>query len=921
MKKILFFIIILLISTDSISQQIPFYQIKAKAEKEFEIKYNRNAKLDAENLIKINKTQEIRLFDRWAFWAERHLDNNGFVKQEFDYNKTAIDFFDKNEKNLKVDATQSIGGNWSNLPITNYSSNGGIQGGIGRVNCIVEIPGTFDVLVGTAGGGIWRGYKLQNGYNWACLSNNIPQLGVADIAINPTNANEIVIATGSGYGGGASSGGTSIGILKSVDGGNNWAKTAFVIKDSLSINIYKIAVDPNNFQNMILATNAGLYRTNNGFATFPDSVPNTLNGITATGGLWYDIKFKPNDSNTIYASSISGVWRSINAGASFQNIYNIPIPTNASCNRVMLGVSNNNPDLVYALAGNDGKSVVANTANSKPGFIGLFKSTNSGGSFSTASTSPNILSNQTNGTNGDYFVADYALSIDVSPTNQNRIIVGSLNTWESLDGGITWVLRSDNGSQFNSPAYVHADIHFLKYNSFGNVFAGTDGGYFHLLFSNFNTWTFESMGINVTQFYRLSIHNQTNFFSGYTGRVIYGGSQDNGQHRWRTTDFTKVLSGDGMDNAIASATGINVIAASQYGNIAYSDNYGSTFSAPDTPPSQNGTGSWITPIVQHSLNPETVYAGFKNIQFTDDGGEDWDYTLNTGFANNIIAMDQGVYYTINGTNNVIYAATDLNTIPNTAADYNLFRFENENPNTKTDITGPFNNNLITSIATDPVNSRYVFVTLGGYDPLNKIFFSSNRGQTWTNLTSNLPNVPVHCVTLKDGGGTGIYIGTDIGVFHRFSFAGGEKWTLFSNKLPNVAVLDLELDIPNNEIFAATYGRGLWKSDMYTLCAPSLTHNEWSVGQEYYEVSGTINSSAIITGGFGSKVTYNAGQEIVFGDGFVITDGSAMNAYIGGCGQVRNDDQFLRKSAETPLQIQNGIPSSPKIQKNKLLTPK
>lgn len=130
------------------------------------------------------------------------------------------------------------------------------------------------------------------------------------------------------------------------------------------------------------------------------------------------------------------------------------------------------------------------------------------------------------------------------------------------------------------------------------------------------------------------------------------------------------------------------------------------------PPSQNGTGNWITPIVQHSLNPETVYAGFRNIQFTDDGGEDWDYTLNTGFANNIIAMDQGVYYTINGTNNVIYTATDINTNANNKPDYNLFRFENENPNSKTDITGPFNNNFITSIATDPVNSRYVFVTLG-----------------------------------------------------------------------------------------------------------------------------------------------------------------------------------------------------------------
>jgi hypothetical protein len=896
MKNILF-IYLIFSSLQSFSQEKTFHQLKQEKNDFFD----KRKKEWAENIAKDStnskqkKDGEYHHYKRWEWWAERHLDNNGFIANEFDLTKKAIESFKNEKRNGKIDANQSIGGNWENLSIGNYSTAINQQGGIGRVNCIVEIPNTANVLIGTAGGGAWRGINNGNGYNWENITQNIPTLGVADIVINPANANEIYILTGEGYGGGY----PSIGILKTVDGGANWQKTGLEFLPSNKIRLYKIIASPTNFHRMLVVSNNGVYSTFNGWDNFNKPAFYTDGGLGKTNKILFDIKFKPTDPNIIYASDSTRVFKSIDGGNVFDNIFRIPNGTNNDlCQRIMLGVTAANANVVYALAGNSNPG--APNANMNTGFLGLFKSTEDGANFIRMSNSPAIMGNNTDGSNGAFYtVPEYAMCLDVSPTDENRLIMGSLNTWESPDGGLNWTNRSNNGAGFGDTKYVHADIHFIKFGKYQNVLCGNDGGYFDLNLTNYN-WKFYSQDVNCTQFYKINIGNQFNQF-GYSGRVIYGGSQDNGQHRWQVGSFTKVVGGDGMDNAITSPIGASVVACFQNGGLQYSGNYGATFNTPAFPPAENGQGHWVTPIVRHSAIAETVYAGYKNYYASYDGGSQWLGLVTTGFPNVIHAMGQGIYSTFGQPNtNVVYCGTDINTNSMAGPNFKLYRFENDNAATKTDITGPFNNNFITSIAVDPTNARYVFVTLSGYDAPNKVFFSTDRGATWTNLTSNLPNLAIYSIVLKNGGGTGIYIGTDIGVFHRFSWGGAEKWTLYSNNLPNVAVTDLEIDVANNELYAGTYGRGIWRSDLYTICSPTLTHSSWSVGQEYYEVSNTINSSAVITGGFGSKVTYNAGQEIVLGEGFTITDGSVMNAYIAGCGQVRPDEQFLRKSAEKEL---------------------
>ena len=45
---------------------------------------------------------------------------------------------------------------------------------------------------------------------------------------------------------------------------------------------------------------------------------------------------------------------------------------------------------------------------------------------------------------------------------------------------------------------------------------------------------------------------------------------------------------------------------------------------------------------------------------------------------------------------------------------------------------------------------------------------------------------------------------------------GNTWVPFNNGLPNVRINELEINTADNSIYAATYGRGLWRSNIYNI---------------------------------------------------------------------------------------------------------
>lgn len=111
--------------------------------------------------------------------------------------------------------------------------NGGGAVGIGRPTCVRFQPGFNGVsnniiYVGSPYGGLWKSF--DGGTNWQNWhTDNLPNIGISDIAIDPVNPQIMYVATGDPDGAFEPNNpkfnakGQSAGVFKSTDGGMTWS--------------------------------------------------------------------------------------------------------------------------------------------------------------------------------------------------------------------------------------------------------------------------------------------------------------------------------------------------------------------------------------------------------------------------------------------------------------------------------------------------------------------------------------------------------------------------------------------------------------------------------------------------------------------------------------------------------------------------
>jgi hypothetical protein len=94
-----------------------------------------------------------------------------------------------------------------------------------------------------------------------------------------------------------------------------------------------------------------------------------------------------------------------------------------------------------------------------------------------------------------------------------------------------------------------------------------------------------------------------------------------------------------------------------------------------------------------------------------------------------------------------------------------------------------------------------------------ILKSTDKGKTWTSISSNLPERgSVYCIKQDFVDPNLLFVGTEFGAY--FSNDGGKNWTKLSG-LPTIAVYDLDIQQRENDLVAATFGRGFWVLDNYS----------------------------------------------------------------------------------------------------------
>ena len=664
----------------------------------------------------------------------------------------------------------------------------GSGGGVGRVNVILLDPVDPNILyAGSAGGGLWRSQDL--GGTWIPLTDNIPVTGIADVAVDPSNNHVIYIATGDGYGYEAS-----------------WQADNDFWGGVYSAGVFK-SVDngltwlPTGLsylqQDLLIIQRLIVHPTNTNIllAATRDGIYRTTDG----GDNWtlveekhcYDFAFKTTDDNTIYAVGEMDVLISTDAGENWTILKNNLFGLN---DRMSIETTADNPNVIYVFGA--GASI---------------RKSSDGGTSWTSSSVPFDVNT---------YYGYYDNVLGVSPLDEQLLYTGGLDLARSTNSGSTWV-RKSSWWNWGTSEYVHADFKGIICDpaNVNTLYVCNDGGVFKSI-NKGESWVDISAGLRVGQIYRIS--------PSFTDpQQVLSGWQDNGCNRWDGASWDRVQGGDGMDVVIDHALESRIYASYQYGDLWRSINNGASWTD-----CGNTGGPWLTPVTMDPNDHLVMYAGRSDGQIdkSTNGGTSWTM-LNSGLGGELFEIAVAP-----GNSNYVYACA-----------LQQIKVSTNGGTTWSNITSglPTGGVGFNYIAVSDENPQHVWVAISGYNDGEKVFYSNNAGSSWTNISGTLPNVPVNTIVYENVSETDrVYIGTDIGVFTKDNVAG--DWEPYMTGLPNVMVHELVINYSDSKLYAATYGRSVWKSDLYNYAAPSLTV---SVPGTTFCLNQTVNIAYTAVGSF------------------------------------------------------------------------
>ncbi len=685
-------------------------------------------------------------YKRWEHFMQSRLDENGYFP--------AYKLYDEYSKQKKLKKTaSSTSANWTYIGPQTMPNDGGAAG---RINTMEFNPTNSNTIwIGAANGGLWK--STNGGTSWTTNTDNLTNISIADIEIDPTNTNIMYLATGdnSGYEAyGAFSGfwgGTySAGLLKSIDGGNSWSSTGLTFSQTNFNIIQKIILFPSNTQIILAATRNSIQRSADGGATW----------TTVSSSHMYDFEIEPTNSNIIYAVGDGKFLKSTNQGLTWTSTTML----STGSNRMSISISQTPSQKMYILHESGD----------------LYYSTNSGVSFSLACNVPSIANMSLYGY--------YDCVLEASPTNSDEVYVAGLQIVKSTDGGFTWQEMGD-WTGFPNPNYVHADNHYIKFlpGSSSTIFSCNDGGIFKST-NNGNTWIDLSANLNIAQYYRIgsALSMPTEY---------YLGQQDIGTVLKDASVSTMLNFGDGMESVVDNTNPNNAIISTQNGSLYNTNDHWITANDISV---LGGMGEWVTPFELDPQNQNIIYAAYEDLYKSYDFGFSW-----TPISNfNLASTGLEALAVAPSNSNYIYTSS-LKTI---------YKTTNGGTNWTNISAGlPTANNRITSIAVSNLDPNKVWVTYGGYTSGSKVYMTINGGTSWTNFSGTLPNVPCNTIVHQTNSNYEMYVGTDFGVYYRDQSM--SDWAPFQNGLPNVIVNELEIIPSLNAIRAATYGRGAWQSNL------------------------------------------------------------------------------------------------------------
>ncbi len=715
----------------------------------------------------------------------------------------------------------------------------------GRVTALAVDPTNADVVyLGAAEGGVWK--TTDGGSTWTPLLDNQPSLAVGSIAVDPSNPGTIYVGTGEenfnydAYFG--------AGILKSMDGGATWAHISGPFASSYGSGsdqggayIGALAVSPSNSSLVLAAayfasssSASGLYISRDSGQTWSQA----LSGPPATS-----IVFDPTNGNVAYAAFTDwGVYKTTNAGLSWSPENGAAPHTLTFSNslRISLAIDPRNPSTLYA--------AVASMPDSKGGstVIGFFKTIDGGANWTaiwspTTSASPTFPSTYCDPSDEPGQCA-YDNVVAVDPGSSSVFIGGSTEgsapgvgvVWRSEDGGSSWTDIDPPPSSASIQA-LHPDVHAIAFAADGSrMYVGTDGGVWST--PNVTTspvvWTNLNNSLSLTQFYPgMSI------LPSNTG-LAFGGTQDNGTQEYDgQPEWTAIPAcGDGGWTNLAGTSSPAILYWScAFGQGLWSFNFLSQSIAKiDSGINSSDRADFIPPFVMDASDPQTLYFGTYMVYQSVDGGNTW------SIISSDLTSGPPAFLTT-----LAVAPSDPATVYAGSSDGHIAKTITAKSGASGGWSDLSNGSIlprrwVTQIAIDPKTATTAYATFSGFsgftDQVGHVFMTNNGGASWTDISGNLPNIPVNDIVVDPDVANTLYIATDIGVF--MTSDNGGTWNPVNNGLPNVAVLSLKLNEASRVLRAGTHGRSAW--DLFVpanLPVASFSRAAVDFGQQF------VNSSS------------------------------------------------------------------------------
>ena len=672
-------------------------------------------------------------------------------------------------------------------------------------------------FVAVGSGGVWK--TENSGTTWKPLFDEQSSYSTGCVTIDPTNSNVIWVGTGENVGGRHVAYGD--GIYKSEDGGESWKNMGLKSSEHIS----KIVVHPTNPDIVWVASQGplwnkggerGVYKTTDGGISWK----RVLGNAEWTGAT--ELVIDPRDPDVLYAATWdrhrtvaalmgggpgSGLHRSIDGGETWTKLSK-GLPT-SNLGKIGLAISPQQPDVIYAAIELDRKSGA------------VYRSADRGASWVKMS---NTVSG---GTGPHYYQELYA-----SPHQFDRLYLMNVRVLTSEDGGKTFTELKEEKK--------HSDNHAIafKKDDPNYLMIGTDAGIYES-FDLAENWRYIK-NLPLTQFYKVAVNNAEPFYH------VFGGTQDNGSAGGPSaTDeaqgisnkhWYKTLFADGHQSATDPEYNDIIYAETQQGGLHRVD---LTTGEPLAIQPQAFIGdpherfNWDAPILVSPHDPARLYFASYRVWKSDSRGDDWtpisgDLTRNEERLNlpimgrqqswdnawDVMAMSN--YNTITSLSEspikegLLYAGTDdgfVQVTENGGTNWSAI------PVTK---MGVPERSFVNDIKADLHDENTVYVVLdnhkeGDFNPY--VFKSTDKGKTWSSISANLPKRTLLWRIVQDHIDPNLlFIATEFGVYT--SLNGGGNWQKLPGT-PNMAFRDLTIQKRENDLVAASFGRGFYILDDYS----------------------------------------------------------------------------------------------------------